>query len=531
MSPTDMDAVLDVVDEALDEAGLAARASYAAETDDAGQGGIIEVLDLLEDDGQGDPAHDQAEAGAAEPPPLPQRVLELRILSGMHAGARAPLQGEDYLLGTLDDCDFVLEDAGVQPHHARLSRCTATDEGCGESGWQLDWVAHEGGEALLAPTRLVHGTAVPIGPIVVAVDEPGAPWPTLEQLVLVPHAPALEPSLPAPPDTPAQHHAWRWRLRAMSPRRVVLVLAAATLGLSGAAAALVAWPIALGGGAAAAAVPASAAAPAPLAPDPAQRQAIEAVLASRGLAGRARIEPVGANWLVRAPVMSDMDGEALATALSRLQPRPVLRLPTEQELRDEVAEALPRLAGEHAGAIKLRAMGPGRLRLEGRLANAGQRDKLLGSVAEAFPQAVWDNAVLTTEEAAAELLAELRTRGWQASGEWKNDALQVQVTLQQRDVPQWEQTLVAVNRTHAVPLHATMAFAQSAPTPPPAPRGVESRLPFQLRGVVGGDMPYVLLSDGDKLSQGGVWKGWRLASISASQVVFENGAQRAVLTR
>ena len=36
---------------------------------------------------------------------------------------------------------------------------------------------------------------------------------------------------------------------------------------------------------------------------------------------------------------------------------------------------------------------------------------------------------ITPEEAAAELLAELRNRGWQAGGEWKDGALQVQVTL------------------------------------------------------------------------------------------------------
>ncbi len=523
MSNADMDAVLDVMDEAL-----------AEDVPNAGDTGAdaLQVLDLLALDGPGESSPDIL----TQPLPRAQPVLELRILSGMHAGARAPLQGEGYLLGALSDCDFVLEDAGVQPHHARLSRCDAGDAGDdgAEGGWQLDWVAQEGGEPLLAPTRLQHGKAVPLGPIVVAVDEPGAPWPTLEQLVLVPHAPALEPSLP-PPQMPEPHEAplagLRGRLRGVSARRMAAAVAAVTLGLSAAAAAaLVSWPLGLdhlgGPGEATVAQP-----PKAVAPDPAQRQAIESALAARGLAGRARVEPAGALWLVRAPVMTDQDGEALGAALSRLQPRPLLRLPTEQELRDEVTEALPRLVGEHASAVKLRPMGPGRFRLEGRMARAEDRDKLLRAAAEAFPQAAWDNGVLTPEEAAAELLAELRNRGWQAGGEWKDGALQVQVTLQQRDVPNWEQTLLAVNRTHAVPLRATMAFAQSAPAPSPAPRANEARLPFQIRGVVGGDMAYVLLSNGDKLSQGGVWQGWRLASVTATQVTFENGAQRAVLAR
>lgn len=521
MSSPDMDAVLDVMDETL-QAQHVARDSAPAEmlpTD------AIEVLNLLDVEGDKNDVGDAPLAMAPADPPLPE--LELRILSGMHAGARAPLRGEDYLLGALADCDFVLEDAGVQPHHARLSRCEA-----GDACWQIDWVAQESGEPVLAPMRLAYGKAVALGPVVVAVDEPGAPWPTLEQLVLVPHASALEPSLP-PPQTPEPSWAFMsglgGRLRAASTRRVVAGVTIATLGLS-AAAALVAWPLGLQR----VAQPLEAAAVSPpkaAAPDPAQRQAIETALASRGLAGRVRIEPAGAAWLVRAPVMSELDGEALGAALSRLRPRPMLRLPTEQELRDEIAEALPRLTGEHAAAVKLRPLGQGRYRLEGRVARAEERDKLLRTVAEAFPQAAWDNGVLTDEEAALELLAELRNRGWQAGGEWKDGALQVQVTLQQRDVPNWEQTLVAVNRTHTVPLRATMAFAQSAPAPSPAPRANEARLPFQIRGVVGGDMAYVLLSSGDKLSQGGVWQGWRLASITASQVTFENGAQRAVLTR
>lgn len=537
MSSTDMDAVLDVVDEALDDEARSVRtvepAGAEAAAAPAGTHLLEDMLDMDEAAGRADPVD-------SEPVAARRAELELRILSGMHAGARAPMRGDSYLLGALDDCDFVLEDAGVQPHHARLSYSMAGGEHGDEQGWQLDWVAQEGEEPVLASMWLARGKAVPLGPIVVAVDEPHAPWPTLEQLVLVPHAPALEPSLPAPHTSAPLQDAgagWRTRLRAVSLRRVAVAAVAATLGLS-AAAALVVWPMRLDGGvwdgpataagheAAHAGNPAEA-----KAPDAAQRQAIESVLASRNLTGRARIEPAGALWRVHAPVMSDVDGEVLGAALSRLQPRPLLRLPTELELRDEVAEALPRLMGEHAARVKLRPMGPGRFKLEGRVDRAEERDKLLRTVAEAFPQAAWDNAVLTSEEAANDLLAELRSRGWQAGGEWKDQLLQIQVTLHQRDVPNWEQTLLAVNRTHAVPLRATMAFAQSAPTPSPAPRGVEARLPFQLRGVVGGDMPYVLLSDGDKLSQGGVWKGWRLASISAGQVVFENGAQRAVLSR
>lgn len=527
MSSPDMDAVLDVMDDALDDRLVDAALAPEPDPDPAPLDGLLpDVTDPLD---AGAPVGDAAPLAAdAVPPP----VLELRILSGLHAGARAPLQGQAYLLGALDDCDIVLGDAGVQPHHARLSRREMAGGQEGAAAWQIDWLAQEDGEPTHLPTRMARGRAVPLGPVVVAVDEPGAPWPTLEQLVLVPHAPALAPGLPPPrePLTPGGS-GLRARFQAVSPRRVAVGLTVATLGLSAAAAALVVWPVALTGDTPAAAGAANAPQAQPTAPDPTQRLAIEAALAGRGLAGRARIEPAGAAWQVRAPVLNDLDAEALSAALARLQPRPLLRLPTEQELRDEVTAALPGLAGANAGAVRLRALGPGRFRLEGRMAQAAERDALLRAVADAFPQAQWEHAVHTPEEAADALLAELRGRGWQAGGEWKDGVLQLQVTLQQRDVPQWEQTLLALAPGHDVPLRAAMTFAPGTPTPAPVASGAQAQLPFHVRGVVGGDMPYVLLADGDKLALGGVRKGWRLATVSASQVMFENGAQRVALTR
>jgi len=506
-------------DTVADETGLGDAAAELALVEQALAEGALAEDTLVEDT-----ASELAVAPAGLPP------LELRVLSGMHAGARAPLQGDRYMLGALGDCDFVLADTGVQPHHACLSRV--------DGGWQLDWVAEAGDEPVLAPTRLEHGKAVPLGPLVVAVDDPQAPWPTLEQLVLVPHAPALEPSLPlpsqpAPPsDGPGVAGDWRGRARAAFARRTVTTATAfATAGLS--ALALVAWPMGLGQAPGQAPQPGGAqgstAVPhATAVPDPAQRQAIDKVLAELGLAGLAKVEPAANGWQVQAPVMNDAQGESLSAALSRIHPRPALRMTTEQELRDGVADMLVRLAPEYRGKVSLRHLGEGRFRLEGRMAHAAERDKLLRALGVAFPQvSTWDNALVTNEEAAQALLADLATRGWQATGELKEGTLEIEVRLQQRDVPQWERTLLSLAQPGTVPFRATLAFV----SPPVAAPGAEARLPFQIRSVVGGDMPYVLLPGGERLAQGGTWQGWRLAGVSGNQVVFENGARRAVVQR
>ena len=45
----------------------------------------------------------------------------LRIVGGMHEGARLNLAPGDYVIGSAEDCDIVLRDASVAPRHVRLT--------------------------------------------------------------------------------------------------------------------------------------------------------------------------------------------------------------------------------------------------------------------------------------------------------------------------------------------------------------------------------------------------------------------------
>lgn len=92
---------------------------------------------------------------APVPPPSPHEAEPsaarvLRIVSGVHAGAVRPLAAQEMLLiGRGDDCDLVLSDPDVAPHHALLTVM--------------------GGSVLLraidAPVRLGHGTLRPGDPV------------------------------------------------------------------------------------------------------------------------------------------------------------------------------------------------------------------------------------------------------------------------------------------------------------------------------------------------------------------------------
>ena len=50
------------------------------------------------------------------------RGVVLRVVSGLHSGAERELEGgEMILIGSGEDCDMVLADAGVASHHALLT--------------------------------------------------------------------------------------------------------------------------------------------------------------------------------------------------------------------------------------------------------------------------------------------------------------------------------------------------------------------------------------------------------------------------
>jgi type III secretion protein D len=452
--------------------------------------------------------------------------LELRVLSGMHAGARVLLEGDEYFLGTRDDCDFVLTDPGILPRHARLVLVDGV--------WLLEWLPAEEGDAVLAPAPLDRSKAVPFGPIVVMADEPGTPWPTLEELVLVPHAPATESLLPPPVQAVAPVIA---PTRKHSLRRIATPVAIAAVSLS--TLGLVAWPMGLSTAPRAfmRTPAASAAATAAATSEPAGKAEIEAIVAELHLADRSKLEQDAGRWSVRTLVLNESEGESLAKALTRVQPHPALRLATVADMRDELTDRLQRLAPEARGKVQVRASGDGRVGLVGSMPRTEDRNALASEMAAAFPQVrAWDNAVAAGDDVGALLVADLQASGFDVAVLSKDGEMKMQVKLRQQDVPRWERALAEAVRQYPVPFNADLVFAAAAPSEAArqATRApvMETQLPFEVRSVVGGEMPYVLLAGGEKLARGGAYAGWRFAGLNKdSQAVFENGSRRAVLQR
>lgn len=113
------------------------------------------------------------EAPAAAPAPAPAENYALRILSGLHVGASRPLaEKEMILVGSGEDCDIVLSDPGVAPHHALIGLL-----GGGFSVRALDAPLRIGGQPLHPgdPAELAKLQRVELGQAALAVgveDDP-----------------------------------------------------------------------------------------------------------------------------------------------------------------------------------------------------------------------------------------------------------------------------------------------------------------------------------------------------------------------
>ncbi len=437
-------------------------------------------------------------------------MLELRVLTGIHAGARAVLPEGAQVLGSASDCDLILSDEGVLARHLRIS--TEAD-----GSILLQWE-----DGTVAPIRMGPGEGAVVGPVQIAIEEAGAPWRTqvpvhgADQIFETgepsAHLPPLETVGETAREPAATRRSLKVKLTVIGPVIIVITLAMVSL----------VWrhqpspvPEASSGTL--------------MEPQPAsQRDALERSIRQVGMADRVQVEiRQGAPALVKAANLSDEEGEVLAIALSKLVPRPAMEITSEQEFSALVLDFVARLARDQALGLSASSLGDGRYAVKGRVADDGVRRAVQSEIRQAFTQARgFEWQLQTSEEATASLVDDLRGAGFDGvTGRWDGAAAHLAVSLDEAQVRPWEAALARVARRGDLPMRATVTF-RAAPrtrTGPPQPR---------IRTVIGGALPYVVLEDGRKLAQGGEAEGWRLVEIQAGAVVFEGaGGRRLTMER
>lgn len=474
--------------------------------------------------------------------------MELRIHSGVHAGASALLDLHSQVLGADPGCDFVLGDAGILPQQVRLEY--------GPTGWSvLEWSASS--EVPGKAQALQPGVLHKAGPLVISINDPQAPWPPtqdIDAMLVSTQAdtpeqaeartePAWDKAAEAMPQELAQETTEEIRrdlattavLQAprnntWSTRSTRITIAALLAVIAG----TLVWVLlpGHGDGDVAQRSKLASATRAVSSGAPVGRAAIDAVILAQGLAQRVKVEtdPQG-RLLVRAALLSDDEYEKLALALSALAPRPALAVTTEQDLQLAVSEALTRNTAELESPITARHMGGGQFRLEGTLRSAEERSALLAILKGDLPAlVVLESGLLVPQDLAQRMLDELRQADFaNLVGQWTDGRLDMIIRLAQADVPRWEQLLANVARKHKVLFSVKVLFSNNATV---VRKSATEALPFHLQSVVSGGTPYVVLDGGVKLLLDGRSQGWRLVSVEAASVVFESaGAKRVVVQR
>ncbi len=117
----------------------------------------------------------------AQQPAIEATRWSLRVLRGLHAGARSDGSGGCMLvIGSADDCDMILADAGVAAHHAIVS--------VGTSGWTLRALE---GPVGVETVKIAPGDSIELdwfdvatlGPIALSIgDADSTRWPELIEL-------------------------------------------------------------------------------------------------------------------------------------------------------------------------------------------------------------------------------------------------------------------------------------------------------------------------------------------------------------
>ena len=273
------------------------------------------------------------------------------------------------------------------------------------------------------------------------------------------------------------------------------------------------------------------------------RAAITAIADNLKLSSRVRIETAEkgeSGLLVRAGPLTDAETEALAAALSRLSPRPGLRVVSESALREAVQESVARQSAARNAALTALPVVLGRFRIQGILPENADRDAVLAALQTEFAgMAVFDSALQTLPDIAAKMVTELQNTGIASvQGQWQAGKLLLQAQMPKANLPLWEASLPRIAARYALPFTATLSWTAKQPdlasqkTNPPVagntkadsstdPR-LQPGLPFALQSIVSGPTAYVVVADGEKLLPGGSYQGWRLMDITSQRALFES---------
>lgn len=444
-------------------------------------------------------------------PTMIQDSLELRILDGIHAGARVPLLPRSRAsIGASPECDVVLSDPGIEAVHARL-QLGAVDE---------HWMLTLERDGVVLHASAARNQPVDLGPLRITVAEEDDPWQVDDAIVPAPLAPAEGDALGA---VPAQDEAGARPTAPARRRRRPSPLMIAGVGA-----------LLMGGVGAFMAV----ARPAISEPPPLQSPAVagastdvarvRAALAAAHLPATLQVkqDSAGGSVVVEGLLKDAATVDAVTTQMSTLAPPPLVRVGT----LDQVTAALHDTPDELPAGVTLELADDGAVVLHGVVSRPSAGDDLTARIARQLPapDIPVRNELRGPRDLADKFLAQARDAGFRIEGHFDEDRLELHGRVPHADIAHWEQWLAEFVHRNGDLLKFEVQVGDLSPT---LPSVQQPHLPFVISSVVGGAMPYLVLGDGTRLMPGGEAHGYRLAAINAESLVFDTGDRSVNVTR
>jgi type III secretion protein D len=430
-------------------------------------------------------------------------TLELRVLTGLHRGARCPVQ-DGATIGSDPACDIVLADAGIDAHAAAVRIGPAA------------WCIRPAGEAADAGTLRPFNVADEIGTVSLTVASADTPWPEHADVTSAEPSARRVTSLANDEPPPGSGEPDTRRPAPFPPREGRR--AGGLWSIAGILAVLV-----FGGVAVASFSPSST--PGPLhrgAPPSTAGQALDATqraLRQLGLQDHvsARLSEDHQIW-VTGWVHDDGEHDRLGAALASIWPGPALKVENRARVRDAIVSLVRDL--DIRVAVDAQAAGPFVIRgIAASQATADEADRRWAAAVQGYAPGT-ARIMLVPEVEAAVHDASSRAGLGEISVAWSEQKVIIDAAkLDQTRRTRLKSLVDTLNETY---LNA-LVVAKAVEPPPPA-------VPFPIHSVISGDSPWLMLKDGTKVVIGGTYGGYRLTAIEDGSITLE-GPHRTVIPR
>lgn len=457
-------------------------------------------------------------------------IREIRILSGLQAGASLTLPFGQYIIGTADDCDVILNDRQMAPYHARVFLDESTvrvesDEGViftldnqealeGEVSLGVlfragnTWFVIENSEVLwpdmqsifaeMKPLSRVSGLEeaeeermpVEIFPYDTENEEPSL----VEEGVYPLHATEENQTvLVAEPQ-----HFPLWSIGFFRQHAIKTLVAIFVLGIAILCVFLVLSP-----------KEKSKEDPAKLAILASMKQ-IEQILQKMHLKQRVTVaENKQGKFVLSGYLATDQDMADLVDALAKLHLKLDLRLFTEVS----IVSAANHILRTSQLPIKAMSLGMGRIQLIGAAPNYESIDTLSQKMVNTIDGLRGiESDVLIGDQLLSKLRQMIVDRGLagKVALTMNNGEAVINGALDIREMAQWEQLMAEFVSIYGNILPIRASF-------PPT----STMLPFRVLSAFSGEIPFIVTNNGQKVTLGGRIQGYTLVNVTDQEIVFD----------